>query len=165
MERQKWVPVIGYDAYDISDLGHIYSYEKDIFRKPSMGTKYLHIGLSKDGKQDTFLLHVLVAKHFVENDDPINKTVVHHKDGNKFNNRADNLEWMTPEAHNDLHKEDHRHKLSKRVRQKSLDGTVIGVYSSTREAAEKTDGNRGHISSCCLGRRKTHLNSRWEYIE
>lgn len=165
MKRQKWKPVAGYEElYDISDFGHVYSYETNTFRKPSMGRKYLSIGLTKDGKQDTFSLHVLVAKHFVENDDPLNKTVVHHIDGNKFNNHADNLMWMTPEQHNLLHKEEHRNKVSKPVRQLTLEGVEIARFSSTREAKEKIGANSGHISDCCRGERKTHLGCLWEYI-
>lgn len=165
MKRQKWIPVAGYEElYEISDFGHIYSYEKDMFRKPNMGTKYLQIGLTKDGKQNTFPLHVLVAVHFVENPDPVNKTVVHHIDGNKFNNHADNLIWLTPEEHNLLHKEGHRQIMSKPVVQKTLDGVEIARFSSTRDAKEKIGANPGHISDCCNHKRKTHLGCLWEYI-
>lgn len=40
-------------------------------------------------------LHRIVAKAFVYNDDPINKTDVDHIDGNKHNNLPSNLEWVT----------------------------------------------------------------------
>ncbi len=39
-------------------------------------------------------IHRLVCTHFHPN--PDNKTQVNHKDCNKLNNRADNLEWATP---------------------------------------------------------------------
>lgn len=40
-------------------------------------------------------IHRLVAEHFVPNDDPKNKIIVHHKDGDRLNANATNLEWVT----------------------------------------------------------------------
>ena len=40
-------------------------------------------------------LHRIMAKAFVPNDDPTNKTDVDHIDGNKHNNQISNLEWVT----------------------------------------------------------------------
>lgn len=63
-----------------------------------LGTKtnrcgYKEVALSKDGKTRTFLLHRLIAIHFVEN--PHNMPCVNHKNGIKSDNRIENLEWCT----------------------------------------------------------------------
>ena len=50
--------------------------------------------LTVDGKAYYQQLHVLVLSSFVEKPD-IEGIEVNHKDGNKRNNRLDNLEWMT----------------------------------------------------------------------
>lgn len=43
----------------------------------------------------TIQVHILVAKAFVENPDPQNYTEVNHKDFNRVNANANNLEWVT----------------------------------------------------------------------
>lgn len=53
---------------------------------------YLTVTLVNDeGKEEKKYVHELVALTFVEN--PNNLPYVKHKDGNKLNNNADNLEW------------------------------------------------------------------------
>ena len=47
------------------------------------------------GKTHSINLHRLIATLFVENNDPLNKTDVNHRDLNPKNNAADNLEWCT----------------------------------------------------------------------
>lgn len=49
------------------------------------------VTLEKDGESKVFEVKYLVAQNFVPN--PDNKPFVIHKDGNKLNNSADNLEW------------------------------------------------------------------------
>ena len=49
------------------------------------------VTLEKDGETKVFEVKYLVAQNFVPN--PDNKPFVIHKDGNKLNNSADNLEW------------------------------------------------------------------------
>ena len=54
---------------------------------------YIRVTLTKDGKAKQYLVHRLVAQHFVPN--PDNLPQVNHINGIKADNRAQNLEWVT----------------------------------------------------------------------
>lgn len=54
---------------------------------------YFRVGLCSGGKRKKFRVHRLVAEAFIPN--PENKPCINHKDGNKHNNKKDNLEFCT----------------------------------------------------------------------
>ena len=115
--EELWKPIpeyIGY--YEASNLGNIRSVDrgvltssgriihlKSVVLKPHeqyrslRGKKYFcgyQVALTKNGKHKSWLVHKLVCKawHSLM---PINATQVNHKDGNRRNNKADNLEWVS----------------------------------------------------------------------
>ena len=51
------------------------------------------VGLCRNGTMKWAKVHRLVAEAFIPN--PEHKAQINHKDGNKRNNRTDNLEWVT----------------------------------------------------------------------
>ena len=89
----------GYEGlYKIDDKGNVYSCITNSSRrkgimKPQSKNGYLTIGLYKDKKYKNYLIHRLVAQAFISN--PNNLKEVNHIDGNKHNNRVQNLEWCT----------------------------------------------------------------------
>lgn len=90
------------NKYSVSSFGRVKSHcynEEGKLRKLLYEAKTggLKVELSVGGKKSKMLVHRLIAEVFVENDDPINKTMVTHLDGNKENNRAENLKWMNHE--------------------------------------------------------------------
>lgn len=86
----------GYDNYFITENGEVYSNKSGVLRqlipqKTSNG--YLLVGLTKDGKRRRQLVHRLVAITYIPN--PDNLPEVNHKDKNRSNPNASNLEWCT----------------------------------------------------------------------
>jgi hypothetical protein len=57
--------------------------------------RYLKEEIYPYTKHFTVPLHRLVAKAFIKNDDPNNKTVVDHINGNRMDYRIENLRWCT----------------------------------------------------------------------
>lgn len=114
-----WRSIFGYDGvYLVSDTGLIYSEARTEFvasgrtgghfryRQPKLLTPklsnsgYLQIGLHLNGRCRRESIHRIVAKTFVPN--PEGLPEVNHLDGNKVNNRADNLVWSN-RSQNSLH--------------------------------------------------------------
>lgn len=98
MNLPGFLDIDAYPGYRISKEGVIvrkmkstpFSKELKLQRK-----QYLTVNLRKEGKSHCVTVHRLVAKTFVHNPNPEVFTDVNHKDGDKYNNSVDNLEWVT----------------------------------------------------------------------
>lgn len=54
-------------------------------------------------------------------------------------------------------------KKRKRIYQYNLDGTLINIYDSVKEAAEKTNANPSGIVQCCKGIYNKSKGFKWSY--
>ena len=111
--ESKVYSVNGYD-YEIFNNGEIYSLPKDV--PDSIGRirhydrklmiigqnsgEYFSVRLGGRNGGRLFPVHKLLAELFIENDNPLEKYEVNHKDGDKGNCSLDNLEWCTPSENN-----------------------------------------------------------------
>ena len=105
-EQEIWKDIKGYEGlYQVSNMGRIKSLKRKVKNKNGYRIanekiikpvltdtcKYYAVGLHKNKKRKTLLVHRLVAINFIPN--PNNYTEVNHKDENKQNNNVNNLEW------------------------------------------------------------------------
>lgn len=87
-----------FDLYTISNKGVVTNTRTNKNLKPiKTNGGYLQVNLSMKGKRKACLIHQLVAEAFL--DKPIDYgrkgSVINHKDGNKWNNDVDNLEYIS----------------------------------------------------------------------
>lgn len=116
-EEEKWIAVDGYEGiYEVSNLGNVRSLDREIAvtkggtrrlsganLNPCTGDGgYVRCVLHKDGGSKTVYVHQLVARAFCSGEE--SGKDVNHINARKHDNRASNLEWVTP-SENCLHRE------------------------------------------------------------
>jgi len=98
----KWRAIPGCFGYAASRSGKILSIKTGIVRKSSPvrsasrpNDRHRRVSLFVGGRHKTFALHRLIARTFI-GPPPTAKHQVNHKNGRADDNRARNLEWVTP---------------------------------------------------------------------
>ena len=151
--------------YLISNDGLIKRIKTGKIIKQSEIYGYKIVCLTKNGKHYHFRVHRLVGELFLQ----ITGSVINHKNGNRSDNRCENLEWCT-QSYNVKHSYD----VLNRTREKSdinsvimydIDYNFIEKYKSLSECSKKTGFSKGNISQCCnrKGYRKTVNGYIFEY--
>ena len=146
-----WKDVVGYEGYyQVSNLGRVRSLDriasngrkikgKILSTKVNTPPYYPRVSLSVNGKMKLVQVHRLVAQAFVYNPDPEHKTQVGHKDESRANNRADNLEWVTPKENSSMPL--HRERVSKANEGKVLSAETKSKISLSQKGKYKGEKN------------------------
>lgn len=100
---EAWKTIEGFPLYEVSNLGNVR--QKDERRllsthHPDKVSGYCKVTMKNKDGYTTKTVHRLVADAFLHREH--GKTHVHHKNRDKTDNRADNLEWVSPKEHKKL---------------------------------------------------------------
>ena len=184
LDNEEWRPIKGFENYYmISNIGRLCSiggyrinkngnsrwFNPVIISIHPNSSGYDHHTLYINGTRTEVLTHRLVAEAFIEN--PENKPIVDHIDGNKLNNNASNLRWVTtsenmknPNTQRKAYvRVNNSHLLDIAVVAISLEDNSVKIYSSMSEA-EKEGFTKSAICRCCRGSRNKHKGYKWMYL-
>lgn len=139
--KEEWRDIKGWEGfYQISNKGNVKSLPRQVnatsrkgkkykislqtkFLKPSdNGCGYLRVLLRDKftGRSKNMYLHRLVASAFIPN--PNGLSDVHHKDGNPYNNKVENLAWLS-----------HKDNLTQPERLERMSASLKNFYSAKKE--------------------------------
>lgn len=151
--KEIWKDITGYEGrYKVSNLGKVKSLISNRILSPVCIQGYLLVDLSANGKAIKKFIHRLVAIHFIPN--PDSKPQVNHKKGNKKDNRATQLEWVT-DRENKVHA--YYNNLINNKPRKFLTNDekiiVIELYKKTKDTTNYSRLGRQFGVSRCVVRR------------
>ena len=163
--------------YKINDYDYFVSTDGRIMNKHGLIKKsiidkdgYRKISLWKNGKPKTFFVHRLVATYFIPN--PYNKPQVNHINEIKDDNRVENLEWCTASENinhgtrnekvrsAEMGSKNHRAKC---VEWYDLNGNLIKIFGSIKEASIETGICKTRIYECLTDKREHYKGTAWKY--
>ncbi len=186
---EEWRPVPGYEGiYEVSSLGRVrslartatsggapYPVPAKILRQASSGNGFRCVHLSWHGRGQTFGVHVLVAMAFIGPRPEGGNCVAHHKDGDRGNNSADNIDWLpmtvcvNQETIQRRRVETRRSKgkwnNSPRPVELVIDGKVVARCGNANQASKVSDLCATTIRDQCRGRKSRRAGYQWRYAE
>lgn len=162
-----WKDVVGYEGlYEVSDNGKVKSLRKNHLMTPTITRGYAYLKLrDSQGNDKSFPVHRLVAIAFIPNPNCYN--CVNHKDENKLNNNAYNLEWCTLSYNFNYGTARARQGISQGnpVDQLTIDGLKIATYCSAEIAGKINHLDSSSIHKCCKGKRESAGSYIWRYAK
>ena len=171
---ERWETIEGFDDYMISTFGRVWSVRSKMFltlHTRSASCPYYSVILKKGPRKRNANVHRLVAEAFIPRIE--GKNIVNHIDGNKLNNRVDNLEWVTPQENTQhasslglLVTPPERTQVAIRSRQRKIRNLDTGeLFESITKAAQAIGGLHGGVSKCLSGERTHYKGYHFEYAD
>ena len=174
-----WKQIKGFEGlYEVSDEGLVKklacaapsknggfrNYNEKIL-KPSKANNSLIVRLVKNGKSSVKCVHRLVAETFIDNPDDLR--IVGHKDGDIYNNRADNLVWeysVKKALKDDGLIYRNMNVKNPTIIQFDLEGNKVRSWESQKDITEQLGISYSVINRCLNGYCKTTYGFKWAYI-
>lgn len=170
-----WRDIPGYEGvYIVCDDGRIgYPNAFGVLKPTATKSGYQRVTLYKrengERTRKSFMVHRIVAAAFIPN--PDNKPQVNHINGDKADNRVENLEWCTA-TENMVHSVSAglrdmtccTEATKKKVDQRTINGEHIKTWDSMSEAARELGLKVSNISHCCSGRINTTGGYKWNFV-
>jgi hypothetical protein len=102
--------IVGFDRYQISNIGRVFNTQTNKFLEPCVNKGYYVIKLYDDNNiRKNLQFHRLIAIHFIDN--PNNYKYVDHIDQDKLNNNINNLRWCSA-SQNAMNKKKYKNNTS-----------------------------------------------------
>jgi len=175
--NEHWKEIPGWEGlYEVSDRGRIRSLRREVLmphgktqvwpgkvRKQCWNGRYWHVSITRQGVRKTLLVHHAVAAAFI-GPRPSGRQV-NHKDGNRVNNNAANLEYVTA-AENTRHAYENglslptageSHGCAKLSERQVLEIIAARGKERAKYLAVEYGVSRGTISDIWRGRSWKHL--------
>lgn len=176
-----WKDVIGLEGiFQVSNMGRIRSLDKyanvcgggkrlvkgRILKPIKLQNGYYEAQFHHKGERTIYLLHRLVALHFIEN--PLNLPEVNHKDENPQNNKVENLEWCTSKYNanygtRNIRMMENREFVS--VIQLDKNGNTIKQWNKMTDACKETGADISSMIRVCKGKQDTCVGYKWKYAD
>ncbi len=165
-----WVPIYEWEGhYEVSNTGLVrtlcrqnYKINQARLVRPTFDKDcYLKVSFSEGNRRRSYRINRLVALAFLPN--PDNKPIVDHINGVRWDNRVENLRWITQSENIlDAYRKGRKSSIKKPVLKCAVNGEILKRYDSIEST--KDDGfNPKNVNKVVLGQRPFHKGYIWKY--
>lgn len=158
--EEEWKDIEGYEGkYKINTKGVVINCRGRVVKPEVSQRGYLRVRLCYEGRKINHKVHRLVAAAFIPN--PTGQPQIDHINGDKQDNRVENLRWVDNITNNNGFKSE-THKQPVAI--VNSDGTILMSFESLHEASSVVKVSRYGIMAACRGIQKTAGGHKWTFI-